>query len=632
MAAARRPEPTSSAVLSRAGVRAVPDSVLAVIFLVTVLFGLTSLATPAPPAFHAVAAVGLLGRAGAAAWLLATRGRRRHRWTLPVLLLLDIAELVLAFSLVPFAHAALIAHCLLRVPFICAALPRRPMLLVLGVMLGGAGALMGLPVRTAGLPALWMPVMFGVAVLVAAYSTIHLSRALAASEARAQEQSLHDALTGLPNRTLYADRLAAAVARTHRFGTDVAVLLIDVDRFKLVNDSRGHRCGDELLVAIARRLRGAMRASDTLARLGGDEFAVIVQDVHEPRDALVVATHLREVLRAPFLIGGTEPGDEAQEVHVTASTGIAFARGRDGDSDLGAVLREADAAMYKAKARGRGHTELFDESMGRDAQRHLDLENQLRHDVESGSGALSVAFQPVVDPASGHVLGVEALARWNCERYGAVPPEEFIAIAEDSDLIHTLGRTVLRTALEHTAWWQSLHPAFEVAVNVSPVQLQRPGFAAEVQRLLAQTRVSPQHLCLEVTEGVLLEANEVSSANLRALHEAGVELAVDDFGSGYSSLAQLRRFQVGKLKADRSFVTDAPILRAVADLGAALGVRVLAEGVETAEQQRALVELGYPQAQGYLWARPQPADAITDLLRSRQQVPSATPVGAPAGS
>ncbi|PPK93863.1 diguanylate cyclase (GGDEF)-like protein [Kineococcus xinjiangensis] len=435
--------------------------------------------------------------------------------------------------------------------------------------------------------------------------------------ARREYDAMHDALTGLPNRVLYADRLATAAAHAQRCGADVAVLLIDVDRFKLVNDSRGHQCGDELLIALTRRLTRAVRASDTLARLGGDEFAVIVQDVHTPADALAAAAHLRAALREPFPLDGTGTAGP-QSVYVTASTGIAFARGR-GEGELEVVLREADAAMYLAKARGRGEVEVFDESMGEVAQRRLHLENQLRHDVETGSDALSVAFQPLVDPRDGRVLGVEALARWNSTPYGVIGPDEFIAIAEDCELIHDLGRSVLHTTLEHAAWWHSLHPELEIAVNVSPVQLRRPDFAQQVSAALARARVVPQRLCLEITESVLLDTEGATVANLQALDEDGIALAVDDFGSGCSSLGQLRRFAISKLKADRSFVDDPALLRAVADLAAALGASALAEGVETPEQQQSLVRLGYRQAQGYLWARPQPATAITDLLGPRRE-------------
>ncbi|PPK94241.1 diguanylate cyclase (GGDEF)-like protein [Kineococcus xinjiangensis] len=648
-----------------------PDQLLAAALLGTAAIQAGVLLNPASllfPVVHTLTVLGLAFRVLAGSWLLLTVGRPRRAGTRLAVLLVDCLLLVGGFALIPATVTGILVLLLARLPFVCSVLPRRQVVAALALILLGPAAVLVHRAATTDvwqLATLWL---YLVAAFLIGGSTLRVTRALAAAEARAlrlavraqaseaqaqasaaaareqaaraeelaarrEHEAVHDTLTGLPNRLLYADRLATAVSHAQRSGGDVAVLLLDLDRFKLVNDSRGHAAGDELLVAIGDRLREHLRSSDTLARLGGDEFAVIVQDVRDPDDALVVAAHLHQALRAPFVLrdggaGGAEGGPGGPgSVYVTASCGVAFARGRS--EDLGVVLREADAAMYKAKARGRGLVEVFDDSMGAVAERRLHLETQLRHDLETGSGALTVAFQPVVEPAGGRIVGVEALARWSCARYGAVGPDEFIAVAEDAGLIHDLGRSVLRIALEQSVWWHRLRPDLEVAVNVSPVQLHRADLADEVGHLLARAGVSPQLLCLEVTEGVLLDPHGASAANLRALHELGVKLAVDDFGAGYSSLSQLRRFPLDVLKADRSFVDDPPILRAVADLATALGAQALAEGVETPEQRRQLVELGYARAQGYLWARPQPADAVTEALRAAGGALQPSPAGHP---
>ncbi|AEV84356.1 putative signaling protein [Actinoplanes sp. SE50] len=606
----------------------VTDHLLVLVFTVMILVAATSMALhpDAGRLNRLIESVALGARTLAVIWLVATRGRARHPWTIATLLLVDITLLAAVFATIPipYAREPFVLHSVMRLPLVCAALRRRQMMVVLPALLAGPSVILGWQMFTLGRNGITMPLLWLVTVGVTGYCMRRLAQHLATARAEAlelaarrQHDALHDSLTGLPNRFLYADQLAEAVTAAAPDGPDVAVVLIDLDRFKMVNDSHGHQFGDEVLVAVSRRLRHSLRSGDTLARLGGDEFAVILRDIHEPADALAAAAHLGAALRDPLHPGGAgaSPGT-GPGMYVTASMGIAFAR-RHRD-DLGAVLREADIAMYQAKARGQASVEIFDETMGRVAHRRLDLENQLRHDVETGSDTLSVAFQPIVEPAGGRIVGMEALARWSSPRYGAVPPDEFIAIAEECDIIHDLGRRVLRTALDHTLWWCTLQPTLEISVNVSPVQLHRPEFADEVRALLRQTRVPAEQVCLEITEGVLLDPYGASDANLRALHEAGLKLAVDDFGSGYSSLAQLRRFPVDKLKADRSFIDDAPLLQAVADLALALNAQALAEGVETPEQRRRLVELGYAQAQGYFFARPQPPAAVTELLRSQQ--------------
>ncbi|WP_130491409.1 putative bifunctional diguanylate cyclase/phosphodiesterase [Motilibacter rhizosphaerae] len=590
----------------------------------------------------------------AGAWLLATAGHAREWWTRIALLEADVLLLAVPYVLAAVTVPAILVMLLARLPLIVTVLPRRQMLVALATVVL-APSVAEVPRSVGDLPwgldAEWS---FLVAVAVVAGSTHLVVRELATAQAEAQEHeeaarrsetqaraetaraqrlaleaselaeqaralaarreydALHDPLTGLPNRTLYRDRLAAAVAHASRTGGDVAVLLLDLDRFKLVNDSRGHAAGDVLLRSLGERLAGRLRGSDTLARLGGDEFAVVLQDVDDPVDAEGVAAQLLDALREPFDLRDPESG-AATALYITASCGIAFGLGRR--DDLGAVLREADTAMYQAKARGRGLVEVFDASLRHVAQRRLDLENQLRHDLETGSGALCAWFQPVVEPRTGRIVALEALARWTCAGYGAVPPPEFVHVAEDSGLVHELGRRMLALALENAARWVRLQPELEIAVNVSPVQLQQPGFAEDVLSALARAELDPGRLCLEITESTLLDPEQHHVATLHLLHEAGVKLAVDDFGSGYSSLAQLRSFPLDKLKADRSFVDDLPILQAVSDLAQALGVVPLAEGVETVEQARFVAALGYQEAQGYLWSRPRPPGDISHLLQ-----------------
>lgn len=598
------------------------ERLLVIVLAVSVVLAASSMLLPGPGLYYLFEGVGVAVRVAVVTWLVATRGRRRHPWTLTTVLLLDVTLLSAVFATIPFAREGLLINAMFRLPLVCIALPHRQMALVLAALLCGPGAVLSGEIVSLGIHGVTIPLLWCIAVALSAYCIRRLVKYLEATRAHAldlaalrQHEALHDALTGLPNRSFYGGRLAEAVSDAETAGTEVAVVLIDLDRFKLVNDSHGHQFGDEVLLAVSQRLRRTLRSSDTLARLGGDEFAVILRDIHGPADALSAAAHLGDVLRQPLLLDGDVSAGTDHRVYVTASMGIAFPRGRV--HDLGAVLQEADTAMYLAKARGRGSVEVFDEVMGRVAHRRLDLENQLRHDIETGADAVSVAFQPIVEPAGGRIVGVEALARWTCPRYGAIPPDEFIAIAEEADFIHDLGRMVLREALDHTARWLALHPGLEISINVSPLQLRRPEFADEVRHLARQAGVPAEQVCLEITERVLLDPYGASDENLRALHEAGHKLAVDDFGSGYSSLAQLRRFPVDKLKADRSFVDDDALLRAVADLAIAVNARALAEGVETSEQRRRLVELGYHQAQGYLFSRPQSPAAITGLLQNQ---------------
>ncbi|MFC4453577.1 putative bifunctional diguanylate cyclase/phosphodiesterase [Deinococcus sonorensis] len=592
---------------TRIGEDRLPDQLLAAILLSTAAVQAAVVLDPRhqwSPALAVPEVIGFVLRVAISVWVLRTAGRPRHAWTWAGIIVADALLLTWSFVDILVTTVPILLLLVAHLPFIGVVLQGRQRWSAFAAVLLPSGAVLAQRAWEASWWDLSSLLIFWVAALVVGLSTVRATEALAAAEARRAHESLHDALTGLPNRRLYADRLASAVTHALREGTEVAVLLIDLDRFKLINDSLGHGAGDDLLRAVSRRMRSTLRADDTLARLGGDEFVVIAQGIHGPSDALVVAAHLQDTLRAPLDVAG-------QRLFVTVSIGIAFARGRR--QDLDAVLREADTAMYRAKSAGRSTIRMFDERMGEMAIRRMSLETQLRRDLTEHTSALRVVYQPIVDPRTTRIVAVEALARWH--HHGqTVAPDEFIRVAEEADLIHELGVQVLHSALAAATAWSPLHPDLGLAVNVSPVQLQRADFSGHVRDALRAHGRAPHLLSLEITEGALLDGSEVSMRNLSDLHQGGVQLAVDDFGSGCSSLAQLRRFAVHRLKGDRSFADDAPLLRAVADLGAALQCEVLAEGIETAAQRDTVVQLGYRLAQGYYWYRPQRAAEIEQLL------------------
>ena len=435
-------------------------------------------------------------------------------------------------------------------------------------------------------------------------------------EARLEHQATHDPLTGLPNRALLLDRLTVSLARAERFKTAVAILFLDLDHFKVVNDSLGHAVGDQLLIATAERLKEALRVGgDTVARFGGDEFVILCEDLTTRDDAVRIAQRVGELLTEPFRLG-------EHEVFVAASTGIAYSEGSRPDADD--LLRDADAAMYQAKERGRDRFEVFDRRMRAEAVHRLSIESSLRRAVDRR--AQRIHYQPKIDLRSGRIVATESLLRWEHPEKGLLLPGEFIRVAEETGLIVPIGNWVLEQSIRQRQRWQAEMPGLDplyMCVNLSGRQLSHPDFIDEVARVLAETGVDPAYVDLEITESVLMDDVETAHRALAGLHALGVNLVVDDFGTGYSSLSYLQLFPVDLLKIDQSFVAglgtnkgDTAIVTAVLSLAHALGIRAVAEGVETAAQLAELRRLGCDLAQGFHLARPQPEHAIAALLAS----------------
>jgi diguanylate cyclase (GGDEF)-like protein/PAS domain S-box-containing protein len=435
-----------------------------------------------------------------------------------------------------------------------------------------------------------------------------------AAEERLAHQAVHDPLTGLPNRVLLRDRVSHALARAARGAPQPAVLYLDLDDFKRVNDNLSHAAGDALLVEVARRACACLRAADTCARLGGDEFAVLLEDVPDAATAMATARRMVAALGAPFEIGGAS-------VVMSVSVGVAVASAGTSADEL---LRNADLAMYRAKGGGRARAELYAPEMHTAVRRRFELEAELRRVIEGGegAGALVLHYQPIVDVRGRQVCAAEALVRWEHPTRGLVPPLEFIPLAEESGLVLPLGRWVLAEACRQLGAWRAAHgTSLSVSVNLSGRQLAGRDLLSDVTEALTHGGVPASRLLLEMTESTLVEDNRVTLERLHALRAMGARLAIDDFGTGYSSLAYLERFPIEVLKIDRAFVRglggdapESPITHAVIGLARALGMTVVAEGVETERQLERLRELGCDRAQGYLFARPLPAAAMSALL------------------
>ena len=435
------------------------------------------------------------------------------------------------------------------------------------------------------------------------------------AEERLLHDALHDALTGLPNRALFLEHLKLAVERAKRpKGYLFAVLFLDLDRFKNVNDGLGHTAGDQLLTAIARRLEGCLRHIDIVARFGGDEFAVLLDGIEESSDAIRVAERIQSELGTPFNLGG-------HEVFTSASVGIALSgRGYEHAEEM---VRDADTAMYRAKALGKARHEIFDEQMHARAVALLQLETDLRRAVEREE--FCVHYQPIVSLKDDNLHGFEALVRWRHPDRGLLAPGEFISVAEETGVIIALGRWVLRESCRQMREWQRRFPACEglmLSVNMSGKQFAQPDLVAQVEQILRETGFSPHRLQLEITESSVIENTATVTDMLVRLRGLGVRLSMDDFGTGYSSLSYLHRFPIHTLKIDRSFIScedkagDNEIVRTIIMLARDLGMNVVAEGVETCAQLAYLRGLDCEFGQGYYFSRPSDVAATDELLRA----------------
>ncbi|WP_412480678.1 putative bifunctional diguanylate cyclase/phosphodiesterase [Azonexus sp. IMCC34839] len=439
-----------------------------------------------------------------------------------------------------------------------------------------------------------------------------------ATLAQIQFLAHHDALTLLPNRALLQDRLTQSISSMQREAGKLAVLFMDLDRFKNVNDSLGHNIGDGLLKSVAARLRHCVRETDTVSRFGGDEFVIVLARLRSADDAAMVADSILKAVAEPIRI-------EGYELRVTPSIGISI--GPDDGADPAVLIKNADAAMYHAKERGRNNYQFYSADMNERAERRLNVESGLRRAIENGEFLL--AYQPKVEVATGRCVGVEALIRWRRPDGGFVSPLEFIPLAEDTGLILPIGEWVLREACrQQQAWLAGGVGLVQVAVNISAVQFQSPGFVAQARSIMREYDVTPGSVELELTESIVMRDPEQVARVLVDLKREGFMLAIDDFGTGYSSLSYLKRFPLDKLKIDASFVrdisrdsTDRAIARSVVALGASLGLQVVAEGVEGMEELKLLHEMGCSQAQGYYFAKPLPADEFVAWLQT--YVPSA---------
>lgn len=440
-----------------------------------------------------------------------------------------------------------------------------------------------------------------------------------ALEHQLAHQAFHDPLTNLPNRALFADRTAHALTSIGRHFHGIAVLFVDLDRFKVVNDSLGHEVGDRLLAAIAERLQACVRQGDTVSRFGGDEFTLLLEHVSDISQATETAERIISALTYPFTF-------DAQEVHITASVGIVHSSSPHDEPHT--LIRHADVAMYHAKKNGKAQYEVFDPSLDRNTLANLNLENDLRRAIERQE--FVVHYQPKVSLDTGETYAVEALARWNHPERGTLSPQEFIPLAEETGLIVPIGRLVLQKACRQARLWQDEDPESPplfVSVNLSARQLKQPDLADDIALILNNTGLAPEHLELEITESAMIEDSTVTLATFAKLKHLGVRLAVDDFGTGYSSFSYLKNFPLDVLKIDRSFVgglgtgtDDAAIITAIIEIGHSLGLKVVAEGVETIEQLTWLRELGCDHGQGYYLAKPlSTEDAGAYLERSRNR-------------
>jgi len=440
-----------------------------------------------------------------------------------------------------------------------------------------------------------------------------ISRVLEETKEHFRHAAFHDSLTGLPNRAMFTELLKAEIESSSRRNDHMfAVLFLDLDRFKNINDSLGHTHGDLLLVAFAERLERTLRPIDTLARFGGDEFAILLSGMTDATDAVRVAQRIQDELSQPFVL-------DKNSAFATASIGIALSSsGYDRPDD---ILRDADIAMYRAKENGKARYEVFDHGMHARAVSRLQLESDLRQAIENKE--FCVYYQPIVSLQTGRLAGLEALVRWNHPRRGLVSPADFIPVAEETGLIVPIGEWVLNEACAHVRQWQidsPTHRALSLSVNLSARQVAQPDLLDRIKEALENSKLNPHCLKLEITESVVMENAEAAALMFKQLRSLGVQLSIDDFGTGYSSLSYLHRFPLNYLKIDRSFVmrlttdNDNAIVRTISTLARNLGMEVIAEGIETEEQHQQLKILGCEYGQGYLFSRPVANDAVQHLL------------------
>jgi diguanylate cyclase (GGDEF)-like protein len=446
-------------------------------------------------------------------------------------------------------------------------------------------------------------------------------RAAVRASVQIEHLAYYDGLTALPNRELFIDRLSLSLVQSHRDGKKLAVLFLDLDRFKQINDSLGHSVGDELLRAMAKRVHEAVREGDTLARLGGDEFTLLLPGIHNAAEAARIAQKLLEAVRLPFQLQG-------RELYVTTSIGISIYP-EDG-VDAESLIRSADIAMYRAKEQGRDRFQLYAPAMNAQAVERMGLEHGLRKALDLGQ--LVIHYQPIIEVATGRIHGTEALLRWRHPDLGLVPPDDFIELAEMTGLITPMGPWILEEACGRTrAWQRGTRFYFSVAVNLSARQFLERDLVSQVKRALGNTGLEPRFLELEITESVAMQSAETTLRTLRELKALGVRVSIDDFGTGYSSLAYLKRFPIDTLKIDQSFVSDigtdaddSAIASAVIAMAHGLGLRVVAEGVEREEQLDFLRRQRCDHYQGFLFSRPLAAEEFVALLRDGPPGPSAS--------
>jgi len=450
------------------------------------------------------------------------------------------------------------------------------------------------------------------------------------AEEELKKSVFHDGLTGLPNRDFFMDRLAQMIARSKRRGdSPYAVMFLDGDRFKRINDSLGHFAGDQLLMQLATRLKDSLRDEDTLARLGGDEFGILLEDIEDPEYAMVVAKRIEESLETPFAI-------ENQEIVFGVSVGIAL--GDVSYEDPTAPLRDADIAMYESKSKGRQRFTLFDPSMGTRAANLMQMENDLRTALDKNQ--FVVFYQPIMDLDATGITGFEALIRWQHPEDGLIGPDDFISIAEDTGMIMDIGDWILGEACHQIVEWQKIHgnKDLTISVNLSPEQLRQPDIVERISDRIRESNVKPDCVKLEITESTIMRNPVETRKKLEALRNLGLRFSIDDFGTGYSSLAQLGQFPIDILKIDRSFISamgnsggnsggesgsdpdsGTDIVRTILELGRALGMEVIAEGVETETDQATLQSMNCPYAQGFLFSRPVSRSDAAQLLSTAME-------------